>query len=676
MKKTKLFILANLLAAFLTAAAFAEVTPEVLNQILSTKDEAVLIGFLTRPIQSDDDFYCASVACKQLTRIGTSRAVPALAAMLPSEKLNQYARLALEVIPGPEAEKALFDAAGNCTGQPQANAIESLGKRNSTLCLPIAIKTLSTTDCPCVRKACIEALGRNGSEEAVAALLDFRARWKDAPVLENAYPPGLLLAADVCLKDGRTETALRIYDALAKEPFDAPQRRAGLYHAMLLRKTEALPQILAFLKSENQDEREVALRVIHELDPASGLAVSRAVLENLAEFSPEMRRLAVQAVAERRDTESAALALPEIQKIWDSADSDPASKICALKILTRAQAAIGNPVEMLEKLLALQVPEADKALESARLAACVALEGKEVDEKILALLRELAEKPVENVLYARLVATVAEERMMFEASPLLLNLTEKQYANQPVRDRAISAAATLISVEEYPRFIELVDGLPHDFQIELLYQKSAAHLPADAVAEQLKNAAKPEAKARLLGILKLIGGPKALVVLASACADPETVDAATKILGEWNDPGTMEALADVSLKLAKNPQIEEKFRIRALRSFLRVPRQFDLPIPKKLEMCRAGFETAWRNEEKLLIFDVFSRAIHPDTIEAAAQYVQYDFCREAACQSIVTVAKELKSKSPKSAEILAQIAEKTTDPELAKQARALAEALK
>ena len=64
MKKTKLFILANLLAAFLTAAAFAEVTPEVLNQILSTKDEAVLIGFLTRPIQSDDDFYCASVACK------------------------------------------------------------------------------------------------------------------------------------------------------------------------------------------------------------------------------------------------------------------------------------------------------------------------------------------------------------------------------------------------------------------------------------------------------------------------------------------------------------------------------------------------------------------------------------------------------------------------------------
>ncbi len=93
-------------------------------------------------------------------------------------------------------------------------------------------------------------------------------------------------------------------------------------------------------------------------------------------------------------------------------------------------------------------------------------------------------------------------------------------------------------------------------------------------------------------------------------------------------------------------------------------------------MCRSGFKTAWRNEEKLLIFDVFSRAIHPDTIEAAAQYVQYDFCREAACQSIVTVAKELKSKSPKSAEILAQIGEKTTDPELAKQARGLAEALK
>ncbi len=58
-------------------------------------------------------------ACQRLAVVGTKDAIPALAALLPDEKLNLYARFGLEGIPDPAVDEALRNAAVKLHGRQQ-----------------------------------------------------------------------------------------------------------------------------------------------------------------------------------------------------------------------------------------------------------------------------------------------------------------------------------------------------------------------------------------------------------------------------------------------------------------------------------------------------------------------------------------------------------------------------
>src|SRR5437899_5027565 len=58
-----------------------------------------------------------AITCKHLAIYGTKESVPALAALLSDEKLASWARIPLEVIPGPAADSALRDAARKLNGK-------------------------------------------------------------------------------------------------------------------------------------------------------------------------------------------------------------------------------------------------------------------------------------------------------------------------------------------------------------------------------------------------------------------------------------------------------------------------------------------------------------------------------------------------------------------------------
>ena len=68
-------------------------------------DEAALIN----AIKSDAPWLDKQTACRALRIKGTAASVPALAALLPDEKLSHMARYALESMPYPEAGQALRD---------------------------------------------------------------------------------------------------------------------------------------------------------------------------------------------------------------------------------------------------------------------------------------------------------------------------------------------------------------------------------------------------------------------------------------------------------------------------------------------------------------------------------------------------------------------------------------
>src|SRR5687767_10568309 len=67
-------------------------------------------GPLIATLKSDSPPGEKAIACKQLAIHGDKEAVPALAPLLLNKDLASWARIALEVIPGPEADAALRDA--------------------------------------------------------------------------------------------------------------------------------------------------------------------------------------------------------------------------------------------------------------------------------------------------------------------------------------------------------------------------------------------------------------------------------------------------------------------------------------------------------------------------------------------------------------------------------------
>jgi hypothetical protein len=58
-----------------------------------------------------------AIACKELAVHGSAKAVPALAPLLADERLASWSRIALEAIPGPEADEALRKAMDSVKGR-------------------------------------------------------------------------------------------------------------------------------------------------------------------------------------------------------------------------------------------------------------------------------------------------------------------------------------------------------------------------------------------------------------------------------------------------------------------------------------------------------------------------------------------------------------------------------
>src|ERR1700676_976799 len=90
-----------LLAALIAFAVASARSSNAQNASLEKEPELIAV------LRSDAPGAEKAIACKLLAIYGSSEAVPYLARLLPDEKLASWARIALEAIPGPEADEAL-----------------------------------------------------------------------------------------------------------------------------------------------------------------------------------------------------------------------------------------------------------------------------------------------------------------------------------------------------------------------------------------------------------------------------------------------------------------------------------------------------------------------------------------------------------------------------------------
>jgi HEAT repeat protein len=310
-------------------------------------------------------------------------------------------------------------------------------------------------------------------------------------------------------------------------------------------------------------------------------------------------------------------------------EADWALRLVAVRLLGRLGDASAVPV---------LVSAATEGGELAQAAAesLVQLAGQGVDEAILKSLQS-AQGPQRVVLLQ-----AAGERLLGAALPTAL--ADMNSDDATVRTAAIRALGMIVPLEQLDvliaRLLKPVDD--QDFQtVREALTIACSRMPElDAAAAKLM-AVWPKASTRvriaIVEILGTMGGQAALRGLAQAARDSEdeVQDAVTRVLGEWMSADAAPVLLD--LARTGNP----RYRIRALRGYIRIARQLDVPLNDRIAMCRNALAIAQRPEEKRLVLEVLRRYPTAEGLQLSVAQLAVPELKAEAAEAAVQIAEKL-----------------------------------
>ncbi len=560
-----------------------------------------------------------ALACKRLAVSGTYKSVPALAPLLADEQLASWARIALEAIPDSAADEALRGAAVKLKGRLLIGVINSIGVRRDANAVELLVSRLGDSDAE-VAAASAVALGRIATPAAIKALESALAQSPAA--VRPSVAQGCILAAERSLAAGNAEVASRLYQGVLRAEVPKPYRLAAMRGAVLVQKAGAVPIIIGYLRSDDKDVFAVGLWLAREIQGPELTTALVAELKNI----PEAKQAAVvSALADRNDP----LALPAL---LDAAKAGPAPvRIAAIGALSKVGGAAAVPV-LLAAATDSNAQVAEKAID-----ALTDAKGDGINE---ALVQQLgtAEGKLRNVLIQ-----LAGARYITAAKPLLLKAADD--ANPETRSAAVIALGATIDQGELPWLVARMtkppraeDALPARTAVQM----AAVRMPdREACARLIQPAAQTgslEQRVAALEILAAVGGQVALETVAAAAKDsqPEILDAGSRLLGEWMSVDA----APILLDLAKSAS-DNKYKIRALRGYIRLARQLDLPGPQRVAMCREALAAAQRPDEKRLVLDILRRLSGKGPVDLAVGLLDDPALKKDAAQTLLAIAEKV-----------------------------------
>lgn len=610
-------VAASLFAAIPALADAVKTSPE-------KEKEALAI------LQSDAPAANKAIACKKLAIDGSAAAVPELAKLLSNPQLNSWSRIALEAIPGPEAGEALRQASESLEGNLLVGVLNSIGVRRDAGSAEALSKHLQNKD-PEAASAAAVALGRIGDEASVKAL---RTALAEPGKVRSAVAEGLILSAERLQAGGKSAEAVELYDLVRKA--EVPKQRIveATRGAILARGPEGIPLLVEQLRSSDKGLFQIALSTAREFP---GGEVDKALAEELASAAPERAALIVAAMADRPDT----VVLSAVAK---AAEAGPkAVRVVAIGALAR----VGDG-SSLEALLATAV-DADADLAQAARSALADLPGKDVNERVAALLAKAEGKQVPV-----LIELVGKRRI--EATPALLKALDS--TDKSIRQSALAALGETVDLKGLPVLVTQVLSPKNaeDGAVAVLALKAASvRMPDREAAAALLAAAVDRTpavptKSSLLEVLGAMGGPKALATVHAAgkSKTAELQDVSTRLLGEW----MTDDAAPVLLDLAKSP--DGKYQGRAIRGYIRIARQFVLPEAQRIEMCRQATAVAKSPAEHKLVLEVLQRYPSIETMKLAVQAISNSDIKDDASAAVLVIAQKLGGKESEVAELLAK----------------------
>jgi len=586
-----------------------------------------------------------AIACKLLAIHGSPAAVPDLARLLENEQLASWARIALEVIPGPEASVALRQATNSITGRLLVGTINSIGVRRDAEAVDLLIVRLKDADAE-VASAAAVALGRIGNAAAAKALLALLAT---APTdVRSAIAEGAVLCAERIRAAGQSDDAVAIYDEVRKA--DVPRQRIleATRGSILARKPEAgIALLVEQLGAKELSLFQIALSTAREFP---GSEIDKVLAVEMPKANADRAALIVLAMADRKDT----VVLPAILKV--AVQSPKPVRLAAIGALGR----VGND-SCLSSLLNIGI-ESDADIVSAAKSALSDLPGAKVDEAIVAGLPKAQGK-----LYPLLIELVGQRRIQAVAE--LKKALE--HSDKTVRGAALTSLGATVPPQSLGVLVTQVVNPKYADDAPIAQQALMAasiRMPdREACAEELSAALARSPlpkKVVLLQILGAVSGTKALQTIGenAKSEDSELQDASTRLLGEWMTIDAAPVLLDLSKTI-----VEDKYKVRALRGYIRICRQFIMPEPQRVEMCQKAIEASKNPAEQKLMLDVLKRYPSIGTLKLALQ-MNHDLpdLKEEATQAAMAIAQKLGDKGPEVSELLSKGGLSKVNVEIAK----------
>jgi HEAT repeat protein len=311
---------------------------------------------------------------------------------------------------------------------------------------------------------------------------------------------------------------------------------------------------------------------------------------------------------------------------------------------------------------------ADDTERQSALQSLAELEGAEVDPFLLEQMSS------SDGLERLALVETAGRRGMTEAMPQLLEFMTSQ--DSDLRNVAIDALALTVGADELPQMIDRLiaadtaeSAEPLKDALQKACQRMADREAAADVITSRMSSVSPSTRAELLDLLIYVGGPRALQTIGTAARSDDTAlaDSATQALGKWLTPD----VAPVLLELAKNGR--EEFRVRCLRGYIRVIRQFGLKTNERLKMSKQAFDAATRDDERKLLLDTYTRFPAPASLNAVTPHLKNPALSADASRAAVMICEKIVNTDRKAvAAVMPKILAAASDPEIVSRAQVVA----
>lgn len=573
-----------------------------------------------------------AIACKKLAIYGSSKAVPQLAPLLADPQLSSWARTALEVIPGPEADAALREAAAKLEGRVLIGVINSIGVRRDAKAMDVLTKRLGDDDAA-VASAAAVALGHIGDAAATKALRAALAKAGDD--VRSAVAEGCILCAEKLMHGGQADEAAKIYDEVRTAAVPKPRVLEATRGAILARGAKGVDLLIEQIRSPDKGFYYIGLTTAREL---KGREATEAIAAELANVGPDHAAALLAVLGDRNDPAAAPAVLGAVKS------SPKPVRIAAIGVLGKFADASTVPA-----LLDI-AGEEDAELAAAAKETLAALKGEGIDAQIAKRLSK-----AEGKMLVSLIELVGARRI--EATQDLTAALRQGDAT--TRTAALAALGETVVAKDLGVLIGEAVSPAHADDAEAAQKAlraAAVRMPdrercaTDLAAAMAK--ASGETKNMLLEILGAVGGEKALATLAAAAkgSDEQLQDTSTRLLGAWMSVDAGPALLDIA-KTVK----EEKYQIRALRGYIRLARQFAKSDAQRAEMCDKALASAGREQERKLVLQVLQLYPSVETLRVAVKASESEELKDDATRAALLIVQKIGGKDASAKELLDKI---------------------